>query len=315
MTNIADTMQSLYQRFGDIPGVQIELHRSLLAIRIDNENASATVFLQGAQLSHYERKDEPPIIWCSPLNDYSEGKPLRGGIPVCWPWFGDLDKNPDIVSAKPLAKNAAAHGLARNRLWQLDAVEALNPGQTRMTLSLDLKAEQEQAWPFATHLSLEVTVGEDLRLAFNVRNHSDSTVTFSSALHTYFAVSHITQVSLEGLQGLDYIDCMLDWSHHCQQGALSIDREVDRIYLGTSRVITLQDQGWARSIAVQTEGSDSTVVWNPWNEKARRLSNFPDSAFADMLCIETANADQDCVTLEPGCSHQLAVTITGQALN
>lgn len=305
MTAIADTMQSLYRRFGEIDGVQIELHQSLLAVRVENTRAAATVFLQGAQLSHYQRHDEPAVIWCSPDCEYREGTPLRGGIPICWPWFGDLQKNPSQVSAKARLDTAQAHGFARQRQWQLEDIRTPHAGQTELVLRLRLAADEEPAWPWPTLLTLSITVGESLALQLSVENLSDSKVCFSSALHSYFAVSQIDAISIDGLDGLDYIDCVDSWKPQRQQGALLISSEVDRIYHGTTTPITLIDSGWGRAIQVLSEGSNSAVVWNPWNEKSRRLSQFADDAFRSMICIETANADRDCITLEPGQQHRL----------
>lgn len=310
MSDIASRMQSLYQRFGDIPGVFIELHRSLVAVRVDNAVASATVFLQGAQLSHFQPHQQQPVIWCSPTCDYSPGTPLRGGIPLCWPWFGDLNRNPDGVSAKTYIKEASAHGFARNRDWELlDIEQTTDRQQTTLVLGLTLQEGEVPGWPFATTLRLRIQVGSSLQLEFLTHNIGSSTLVYSSALHSYYAVSNIDSVSLDGLDGLEYIDCLRDWTSGHQQGALRIDREVDRIYHNTERDITLIDGGWKRAIHVKSRGSRSAVVWNPWNEKAQRLSQFPDSAYREMMCIETANVDRDCITLQPGESHSLSLEV------
>lgn len=313
-TDTAATMQSLYRRFGEIPGIQIELHRSLLAVQVQNAAATATVFLQGAQLSHYRRHGEPPVIWCSPQCDYTEGTPLRGGIPICWPWFGALDRNPDPVREQ-LAGTAGAHGLVRHRPWALIDVQPLDDRLTRLVLALHLAAGEEPAWPAATALTLTLDIGDTLCVSLNVDNRSDDTVCFSSALHSYFAVSRIDRVSVDGLHGLDYIDCLRDWSTRRQQGPLIVDAEVDRIYFGTEHPITLVDTGWQRVLSVESSGSDSAVIWNPWTEKSRRLSQFADDAYRDMLCIETANAATDFIRLPPSQQHELSVTVRCRPLS
>lgn len=318
--DIAAHMQQLYQQYGQLPGVGIELHKELLAIRIDNDAASATVFLQGAQLSHYELKDQQAIIWCSEHCDYSAGKSLRGGIPICWPWFGDLNKNPAAVREPIQASQVAdtdypAHGFVRERLWDIGSIENLASDQTRITLTLNIEEGQEPLWPTACSLRLILTIGSELGLQLDINNRSDRSVHFSQALHSYFAVSDIAAVSVSGLEDLDYIDCLDDWTTKTQSGALCIDTEVDRIYQGTTAAIHLNDQNWQRAIGVHSNNSQSTILWNPWIEKAKRLSNFDNKDYQNMLCIETANADQDTICLAPGQSHRLTLRIISSRHN
>ncbi|MEH6604537.1 MAG: hypothetical protein V7711_03060, partial [Pseudomonadales bacterium] len=141
--DIASTMQQLYAQFGELPGVTIELHKELIAISVVNQAATATVFLQGAQLSHYQLPNQHPIIWCSDLCDYSEGQSLRGGIPVCWPWFGDLNRNPDKLKQQVTGLDAPAHGFVRKQIWQLDNVQILNDKTTQLVLSLAVRKNEQ----------------------------------------------------------------------------------------------------------------------------------------------------------------------------
>lgn len=324
-STLGDTLHALYRQFGELPGIHVELHKELIAVRVENDNASATVFLQGAQLSHYQRHSEPPIIWNSPLCDYRSGTSLRGGIPVCWPWFGALEKNPDAVQKQMQYVAASAHGLVRHQPWQLEEIQQPSSGQTQLTLSLLLENNQHPIWPTATLLTMEIGVGATLTINFTVNNRSNKTVHFSSALHSYFAISDIDHISLDGLDGLKYIDCLQNWSTQQQQGTLMINQEVDRIYHGTGtntnstcknhQPITLVDKGWQRAITVACTGSDSAVIWNPWIEKSRRLAHFAEDAYKAMLCIESANADQDFVQLAPSAQHTLALTIGSRPLN
>ena len=321
--DLGQEMQQLYQQFGELPGVSIELHRELLAVSVENTQASATIFLQGAQLSHYQKRGEPETIWCSPDGDYSSATPLRGGIPVCWPWFSNLANNPERLKNAiiPLGHKGEfpAHGFVRNRHWQLKAVDNINEGLTRVQLHLSLAKDEEPFWPWATELDLVILIGDTLQLTLEVHNCSNQTVLFSGALHSYFAVSEIENISVDGLDGLGYIDCMDNWQQHKQQGPLVIDTEVDRIYSGqgsrqSGMVISLDDQQWQRKITITSEGSNSAVLWNPWTEKSRRLPHFADDAYQTMLCIETANADKDAVELPAGEIHQLTLTIDSKNL-
>ena len=319
-SDIGQHMQQLYSQFGQIPGISIELHKELVAVQVENQQASATVFLQGAQLSHYQKQAEPPIIWCSPLCDYQHGQPLRGGIPLCWPWFGELAQNPEPVrhqiGARAITEEpVAAHGFVRNRLWELRTIDQLDPGHTRLTLQLRLADGEEPLWPHACELQLIIDIGATLQLQLQIRNNSMQNVVFSSALHSYFAVANIDQVTVNGLQGLDYIDCLDNWTTHHQQAALTIDREIDRIYQGAHNEIVLVDASLQRTIHLHCKGSNSTVLWNPWRDKARQLSHFAADGYKQMLCIETANAGQDFVQLGSRECHQIALTISSSTIN
>ncbi len=314
-SDIGQQMQQLYSQFGQLDGVVIELHKDLLAVRISNKAATATVFLQGAQLSDYQTAAQqaaglPPVIWCSDQCDYREGTSLRGGIPICWPWFGDLTRNAEAVkqqipdSNKPLS----AHGFVRTRLWDLLAVETIDPETTRLHLQLRLAENQEPLWPYHCELNMLITVGTTLSMDFAVTNLSSTTLSFSSALHSYFGVNAIDDTLVGGLDGHAYIDSLDDWQEKHQQGSLVIDQEVDRIYRGTDQAITIKDA--QRRITLQSQGSNSAIVWNPWIEKSKRLSNFADNDYRRMLCIETANAEQDFIQLGPNNSHHLNLNIS-----
>ncbi|WP_101759984.1 D-hexose-6-phosphate mutarotase [Oceanicoccus sp. KOV_DT_Chl] len=311
--DIGQQMQQLYQQFGELPGITIELHKELLAINIENDMAQATVFLQGAQLSHFQPKQQAQaVIWCSPDCDYRQGQSLRGGIPVCWPWFGDPSRNPEAVQQLMGAEPLSAHGIVRNQLWDLRAIEIVNTGHTRLTLSLTV--ENEPAWPYTCQLQLMIDISDQLQLHWQITNLSQQTLSFSGALHSYFAVSKISQLAVNGLENLNYIDCLDQWQLKSEAEPVIIDREVDRIYQQCSNRVSLLDSGWQRLIHIDSQGSNSAVLWNPWIEKAKRLSHYPDDAYQAMVCLETANIVDDMVTLAAGASHQLSITISTESL-
>lgn len=313
---LTKTLQAaLYQRFENLPGVHIELHNELLAVRVDNEAATATVFLQGAQLAHYQRHDEPPIIWCSPQCDYRKGDPLRGGVPVCWPWLGPLDKNAYAIKRQIPLDIAGANGLVRSRAWQLTAVEQPRPDLTRIILSLSLDEQQEAAWPMATALQLTISVSRRLQVNLDITNRTDYPFYFSAGLLSHYVVSDIDQVSVNGLERMNYVDLTRDWSYGNQRGPLLIDKEIDRIYHGTWQPLSLIDRGWHRELHISCEGSDNAVLWNPWAEKSRSLSQYPDQGYRDMLCIGTANADDDFVVLMPHRRRRLGFTVRCRPLS
>jgi glucose-6-phosphate 1-epimerase len=321
--DIGQQMQQLYSRFGEIAGVTIELHKDLLAVNVENQAASARVFLQGAQLADFQLKHPQqgltPIIWCSEHCDYSAGNSLRGGIPICWPWFGDLKRNAQAVQDCITASEQAVsdHGFVRHMNWQLDDIKQLNDHSTQLNLSLSLATDQYPSWPHATDLTLKITVASSLTVAFKVTNRSQQPVSFASALHSYFSVDNIANTQVSGLDQCRYIDCLNDWQQSSQQGTIEFTAETDRLYYLAEKSSTqnlsdpiLIHRSKKQATCLQSNGSQSAVVWNPWIDKAKRLSQFSDDDYQTMLCIETANAGDDFVTLAPAQSHCLSATIS-----
>jgi glucose-6-phosphate 1-epimerase len=307
-SNIAEQMQQLYSQYGELPGVHIELHKELLAVRIENQAAVATIFLQGAQLSNYTLKEQEELIWCSDSSDYRDGQPLRGGIPICWPWFGDLERNPSAVQ-KMASDDSPPHGFARLLPWRLSDIQLVDSQRTDVTFTLETSESEQYAAAFDCSLELVVSVGLALTVKLTVKNSSNKTINFATALHSYFSVGNIENVTINGLEDLDYTDCVNNWSIETQHGALIIDKETDRIYQGSNSEINIVDQDRKRVIRMTSDGSNSTVIWNPWIEKSKHLSNFDDEDYRSMLCIETANVGNDSIQLKPGANHCLSLKV------
>lgn len=312
--DISTTIQELYTKFGELSGIAIEIHKNLLAVSITNDSAEATIFLQGAQLSHFQCHGEQPTIWLSPSCDYKEGKPLRGGIPICWPWFGDLKHNPAIIQQQITSDQPPSHGIVRTKPWQLDSISLVNTKQTEVVLTLKLDTNEDPRWPFACELRMQFTISDTLEMDFSVRNTDERPFSFSSALHSYFAVSTIEHTSISGLEHCQYLDCLEDWRRTIQQGEITIDQEVDRLYDTQGRSIHLKDRHWKRQLTIQSNNSRSAIIWNPWIEKTLQLDCFNDKDYQSMLCIESANAAHDLITLEPQHQHNLKTIITMQPL-
>jgi len=315
--NLSEKLQALYQQFGELPGITIELHKEIIAVAVRNSQASATIFLQGAQITHYQPRDQQPVIWCSPDSDYRQGEPLRGGIPICWPWFGQLDKNPEVIQKQfDATKPLLAHGLVRQDDWQLDTINTDNPDLTVLQLSL----QPGTPWPFQCELRLTLSIGAYLDCQLSIVNQDSTAWCFTAALHNYLSISDSRNVAIEGLDNCQYIDTVEDqtgrsWITRQQQGDIKVDREIDRIYIPAPTQTRLIDHGWSRQIILNSTGSRSTVVWNPWQEKAKRLSCFDNEAYHRMVCIETANAMADSIELQPGQIHQLGVCMTIEGLS
>ena len=292
------------------PAESIELGE-LACWRIRHAGAELIVARQGAQLLSYRREGEPPLLWLSEEAAYLRGGSVRGGMPICWPWFGDLQRNPPSVRA--MAAGAAPfHGLARVLDWQLDAVER-SAADVRVGFRLAI-GQGLPGWPHRVEPHLELVLGDGLDITLRNRNLGTEPVALSQALHTYFAVSDIRAVSVEGLQGCRYLDTIDDWQQRHQLGALRFSGETDRIFLDVPPRIELRDAGWRRAIALQADGSRSAIVWNPWADKARRLSQCADDAWQRMLCIETANVLDDSLLLAPGEERTLCLRLVSAPL-
>lgn len=276
-------------------------------------DAELLVTEQGAQVLSYRQGDASPVIWLSEQAAFEAGQSVRGGVPVCWPWFGDLRRNPDDIQAMFEGSDPApAHGMARAIDWVLETRDA-------DSATLEFVCPQARRglpdWPHPVDLRLRISLDNDgLQMELSSENLGEQPVAFTQALHSYFAVSAIGDVAVEGLQGCRYIETLEDWQERQQQGDLRVTGETDRIYLDLPPQLSLVDSGWQRRINLQARGSASAVLWNPWIDKAQRLSQFADDAWQRMLCIETANVLGDRVLLQPGERHSLQLTISVEAL-
>jgi glucose-6-phosphate 1-epimerase len=236
---------------------------------------------------------------------YEPGAPIRGGVLICFPWFGPRAGDP----------SAPVHGVARVGAWKLDGVSLEAGGSVNARLSLDCGT---LASPHVTHnlvLAYELRLGRGLLMALTVTNPAEVPTTFEQALHTYFAVGDVRKVSVAGLEGAIYVDKVDGAKRKTQTDALiTIAGETDRLYLDTGAAVTLEDPGLGRRIRVEKAGSRSTVVWNPWVEKSKAMPDFGDDEWARMICIETANAADNAVTIPPHASHTMTAVISVTAI-
>ncbi|WP_022966950.1 D-hexose-6-phosphate mutarotase [Denitrificimonas caeni] len=271
-------------------------------------SAQLDICQQGGQiLSYFADIEQPPLIWLSDCAEYLRGQGVRGGVPVCWPWFGDIQRNPLAVQ-KMTTVGAPFHGLARTLDWQLIHSSAAKNG---VQLSLQLDASQGlSAWPHAAILQLHIELGERLTIRLDNHNLCSEPLAISQALHTYFAVSDIRKVTVQGLAGCPYHETLEQWQPREQIGDLSFSGETDRVYLDVPTHLQIVDQGWQRRIHLRTQGSESAIVWNPWIAKAQMLSGFSNDAWQQMLCIENANVLADHLLLAPNQRHSLTLELS-----
>lgn len=274
----------------------------LEALEVNHPLFRALLFLQGAQLTHFAPADERNWLWMSELARFQPGRAIRGGIPVCWPWFGIPARNAPEIRKRILTD--APHGFARSSLWRLEDVRE---SAHEVEISLSLHANDEFAAVWHGHAMALITFNFSVRgcqIGLTTTNLAREPLAFSQALHTYLPTEDIIRTRILGLGGSQYIDTLQGWQYVNQEGPVYFDGEVDRIY-ETGEPVSLVTPGNKRIL--NPVGSDSTVVWNPGPEKAKRLSDFPESGWQKMLCIETANAASDYRVLNEGQSHTLGL--------
>ena len=276
--------------------------------RLHTEWADALITRQGAQLLSYQPHGQPPVVWLSEQAEYKQGQPLRGGVPVCWPWFGDLDRNPEAVRAMVADPvGAPAHGLVRSLDWEIGDATC-ETGVVVIDFHVSL-ANGTGHWAHPAELMLRCRLGKSLELELSTHNFGDTPLSISQALHTYFAVSDSRQVSLSGVENAQYVETLANWEERLQQGPVHITGETDRIYLGLAEPLVINDPAWKRAIHIKASNSNSAVVWNPWVDKSARLSQFADDAWQRMLCVETARVWNDLLVVAPGTTETMAVEI------
>ncbi|MGY3886565.1 D-hexose-6-phosphate mutarotase [Aeromonas aquatica] len=266
-------------------------------LTIDNAYAKAEISLFGAHVLSYQRHGEPASLWLSDKAVLDGSKPIRGGIPLCWPWFGPAPAR--VGSGKP------AHGFARTTLWSLDGVSDHEDG-TLVHLSLRDTDASRALWPHAFELELDVLIGKELSLVLTTRNTGNSPLVYNAALHTYLQISSPAAVSVTGL-GAPYLDKVTGGQPAQQQGALTLSGALDRIYLQPEPRVTVQDA--ERATHVVSGNHDSIVVWTPWLEGASAMADMSDDGYRTMLCVEAAITAEAGVVIAPDEEHSFSTVI------
>jgi glucose-6-phosphate 1-epimerase len=267
---------------------------------ITSSQADAVVSLYGAHVLSYRPKGKADVLWMSGLSNYEEGKPIRGGIPICFPWFG------------PHAHDAQKpqHGFARLREWSVASASALPDGGVELRMTLNDTPATQALWPYAFAAELVVNVGAALEVTLRCTNTGAEEFTYTDALHSYLAVSDIGNVKIAGLGGCAYVEGPPGEPFHQKEELLEIRKEVNRRYLDTTAECRVDDAGMPRSIRIGKKGSRVTVVWNPWETTAKAIADMPDEGYKTMICVEAVNTSNDAIVLAPGKSFSLGTVIT-----
>ncbi|MFM4651043.1 D-hexose-6-phosphate mutarotase [Aeromonas bivalvium] len=265
-------------------------------LTIHNDQAKAQISLFGGHVLSYQRHGEPDSLWLSDKAVLDGNKPIRGGIPLCWPWFGPAPAR--VGDDKP------AHGFARTSLWTLDGVSDHQDG-TLVHLSLVADEATLALWPHAFALELDVLVGKELSLVLTTRNTGKTPLTYNAALHTYLQISAPEAVSVTGL-GAPYLD-KLTGRNELQQGALTVTAAMDRIYRQPEAMVAVQDG--ERATRVVSGNNDSVVVWTPWAQGAAAMADMSDDGYRTMLCVEAAITTDAGITVAPDEEHSFSTVI------
>ena len=282
----------------EIPGrvTLQEGNGELTKVEVTTDWSTAEIYLHGAQVTDFQKKDEAPLLFTSQCSRFGRNQPIRGGVPVIFPWFGPREGEP-------------MHGFARLTEWELHESVALPEGGATLRFSLPETAESG-VWPsFTAHYV--VTVTDCLTLELVVTNADPKQAfSFETCLHTYFGVGDIGDVSIAGLQGLSYLDKVDSFAQKTETAdAIRIDSEVDRIYLDTPGPVEIQDRKLGRKVRIEKSGSASTVVWNPWIAKGQQMPDFGTDEYRRMVCVESGNVARNKLTLPPGKSTALRVKL------
>jgi glucose-6-phosphate 1-epimerase len=297
----------LQAQFG-VPGMLTfeQTASGLVFARVTAPAASATVYVQGAHLTDWHPAGQKPVLFLSAKSDLAPGKAIRGGVPVCFPWFGPRSDG----------KAGPAHGFARTEDWELKFA-AIVGRDVRLTWALGPNAVSRELGFDHFRVAYEMTIGATLTLQFTVANDSGETgapLVFEEALHTYFAVGDAEQVEIDGLGETAFLDKVDGMQRKVQRaGLLRLAGRTDRVYLDTTATCFLRDEVGGRKITVEKTGSHSTVVWNPWGPLAATMADMEPEGWRTMTCIETANVGESAVTLAPGETHTMSATISVEA--
>lgn len=271
-------------------------------IEIDNRFASAKLALQGGHVMHWQpHHTKEPVLWLSDQSRYEAGRSIRGGIPLCWPWFG----------AHPTDSSLCMHGFARVTPFSVIDIGQMNNGYTRVILQMKHteNAQRQLSYPYTLVMTIEI--GATLSMKLSTTNRATQPFFMGEAFHTYFNIGDVEKVSVTGLEQTEYADKLLDYWRDNQEGPITFNHEFDRVYVSTQAPVMIHDPVFNREISIKKKGSNTTVVWTPWEKKAHQMADMPKGdGWRNMICVETANAMENLVMINPGYTHILAVEYT-----
>jgi glucose-6-phosphate 1-epimerase len=296
------TLTDLNESFA-IPGALVfeSCHGNLLCAHVTTQACTATVYLHGAHIVHWQPIAESPVLFLSKDSLFAPDKAIRGGIPVIFPWFGPRTGE---------RTDGPMHGFARTQVWEV-GFAAISGDDLHLTLTLGPSELSRSLGYDHFRVAYEIIFGRDLTLRFSVANQGDKPLHFEEGLHTYLHVKDARNVAITGLANTEYIDKVNGFKRKRQlEDVLHLTGRTDRPYLNTQAAITVDDPGFERQLITSKQNSNTTVVWNPWSDGAAALSDFGDDEWTGMVCIEAVNAAENALTLRPGEAHTMESRIT-----
>jgi glucose-6-phosphate 1-epimerase len=300
----AADLQRLNDRFA-IPGVaQIVAGSGGLAkVRVTSAAAEAEVYLHGAHLTSWIPAGAKQVIFLSDKAQFQDGKAIRGGVPICFPWFNAKADNP----------KAPSHGFVRTKAWDIESITH-EGNAIAVALSTSSDESTRKWWPYDFHLVQKITISNCLLMELTVSNTGTGPFTFQEALHTYYHVGSVREVRLAGLNGASYLDNADGLAKKVQHGDNSFTQRTDNAYFDTSAEVRLTDSSLRRRLSIAKKNSLSTVVWNPWAELAQGMADLGAEEWEEMLCVETANIHANAVTVQPNDQHTMTAVVQAETL-
>jgi glucose-6-phosphate 1-epimerase len=276
-----------------------ELENDLVFITVSNKYADADICLYGAHITSFRPRNSMDLLWMSPDSSFEVGKPIRGGIPVCFPWFGPHKTDP----SKP------QHGFARLMYWDLLETATKPNGETVIRLQLCASEDTKAYWPHDFCAEITMTIGLTLTSTLKVTNTSAEPLEYSCALHTYYSLSAIESISIEGLKGITYFNQLTGENDVQEEENIEVTEALTRHYLNTETPVIISDSAFRRRIQVDKSGSKVTTVWNPGAETCAAIADIPDDGYETFVCVEATNAFDYPVKLAPGESFETSAII------
>jgi glucose-6-phosphate 1-epimerase len=293
------TTAELQRRFS-IPGAAeiVEGNGGLAKVRVTTANATGEIYLHGAHITSWIPRGAEEVLFLSSQSQWQAGHAIRGGVPVCFPWFANKADDP----------GAPAHGFVRTKTWRFESI-VQDSNAITVALAIESDESTRKWWPFDFRLVHSARFGSELSLELAVTNTGTTSFGCEEALHTYLKIGQIEMVRLRGLDTVHYLDKTDSNREKLQSGPLVIGSETDRVYLNTQHVVEVEDKALHRRLVVAKENSLTTVVWNPWVQKARAMADLGNGEWTQMVCVETCNVSAFAVDVAPGRQHRMKAII------
>ena len=276
----------------------VKIKDGLTKIVIINTLAEAEIYLHGGHLTHFQPKDEAPLIFDAKNSTITPSKSVHAGIPICWPWFG----------AHPTDASKPQHGFARDFVWHIKESKVLNSKATEVILTLQDSPQTRELFAYAFELELTFVIGTTLSVSLKTTNLDTQAFSITQALHTYFSIGDIEAIEINGVENTPFIDYTDYKKEKSENESLEVREEINRVYVPTEATCYIADHKMHREIIIEKDGSHSTTIWNPW--KSNTLHDLTNDKYRKFVCIETTNALQDAKTLQPQEHHTIKQVIS-----